>query len=160
MSFLLAWHLISRITWCWTNFLAPPPTNQPSLWNLKVDMPGIFIPLHTLVLFIKFFHLFMYWLVEIYLGSFAYFSPPSTCWQSCSFHKCHLSRDVFPDFPYLHQSLLGSMALFMEVITACPGVVCVLICPTRFWAPSPGDKGYVFLTKTCTCISVPCFYEA
>lgn len=33
------------------------------------------------------------------------------------------------------------MALFMEVITACPGVVCVLICPTRFWAPSPGDKG-------------------
>ena len=29
-----------------------------------------------------------------------------------------------------------SMALLMEVITSCPDVRCMLICPTRFWALS------------------------
>lgn len=68
MSFLLAWHSISRITWCWINFLALPSTNQPSLWNLKVNMSEMFVPLHTLVflLFFSYIYVLIGWYISWY----------------------------------------------------------------------------------------------
>lgn len=61
-----------RITWPWTNFLALPPANSsPSLWILGSSC------LFTFWFFLlKNFHLFVYWLVEVYLNSSAYLFPP------------------------------------------------------------------------------------